>query len=241
MIAEAINRILELSEPHTIQTAYRTYSDKKLYTVEDEQRAEPLEVSSLTGLVEYIRDFKEDRKKDLGYIVHVVSPTCVRLESALDNDRARETLMLAKAELPRIPFEQYIDNQTMLIAVLSMFVDDDATDRAAVLKFAGTVTKGSVKEYDDDGVTQKATIKQGVASKVEAIVPSPCVLRPYRTFLEVQQPASRFIFRMREGLRDDIESALFPADGGAWRMEARNSIRDYLKKELDGLDVTVIA
>ena len=174
-------------------------------------------------------------------MVHVVSPTRVEMISALDSDRMRETLVVVNAETPKIPFGTYIDNEQMLIAVQSMFVDDDDTDKALLLKFAGTTTTGSVKEYGDDGVTQKATIKVGVASKTEAIVPSPCALRPYRTFIEIEQPLSEFIFRMRQGRGDDIESALFEADGGAWKNEARKRIKDYLTEQLEGTGVTVIA
>ena len=120
-------------------------------------------------------------------------------------------------------------------------MNDETTDIAAVLKFAGSVSAGSIKEYGDDGVTQKATVRQGVASKAEAIVPSPCTLRPFRTFPEVEQPASRFIFRMKEGRGETVESALYEADGGAWKDEAMENIRVYLEAKLEGTGVIVIS
>lgn len=61
-------------------------------------------------------------------------------------------------------------------------------DRDLILKFAGTVENGTIAQYGDDGVTQKATVKTGIASKGDAIVPNPVRLRPYRTFIEVEQP-----------------------------------------------------
>lgn len=240
MIAAAIDKILDLAKPITVRVNNEEFSTVSLKRVPKELRADPLEVATLTSLVQYITMFKENFKK-VPLLVHVMSPTRVTLTTALDGDRDRETLMIVKAELPRIPFDDYIDNERMLITVQSMFIDDPDTDRAAVLKFAGTVTSGSIKAYDDDGVTQKATIKQGVASKAEAIVPSPCVLRPFRTFPEVEQPASTFIFRMRDGVRDNVESALFEADGGAWKNQARENIRAYLAEQLKGSNVTVIS
>ena len=114
-------------------------------------------------------------------------------------------------------------------------------DRELVLKFAGTVENGTVAQYSDDGVTQKATIKTGIASKGAAIVPNPVRLAPYRTFLEVDQPESLFIFRMKERA-DEINCALFEADGGAWQMEAMQNIKSYLQEELKELDqFTIIA
>jgi hypothetical protein len=238
MIAKAIDKILDIARPIAIAVAGEQYSTVPLTRIQKDLRAEPLEAATLTGLIMYIKNFKENLK-DTPLLVHVVSPTRVELTTALDRDRKRETLMIVHAETPRIPFGSYIGNEKMLITVQSMFIDDPETDRAAVLKFAGTVTSGSIKEYGDDGVTQKATIKQGVASKAEGIVPSPCVLRPFRTFAEVEQPASKFIFRMRD-TRDEVEAALFEADGGAWKNEARENIRKYLEKQV-GVLVTVIS
>lgn len=241
MIAKAIDKILDLARPAIVTVNDNQYGTVPLSRVAKEFRAEePLDVATLSSLVRYIKDFNENFKDFTPLLLHVVSPTRVELTTALDSDRRRETLMIAEAEIPRIPFGKYIDNEQMLITVQSMFIDDPETDRAAVLKFAGTVTSGSIKEYGDDGVTQKATIKQGVASKAEGIVPSPCVLRPFRTFTEVEQPASRFIFRMRDEGRDVVEAALFEADGGAWKNEARENIRKYLAEQVGAL-VTVIS
>lgn len=213
MIAKAIDRILGLSEPHTEIIDDIVYCDKHMEPLDTECRAKSLHVHTLRSIVQYCMSLPQDRK-NIPYIVHVIDPVHVQLVSCLDGDRKREVLMDAIAEVPDIPFGRYIDNEQMLITVQSMFADDPESDKASVLKFAGTVTSGSVKEYGDDGVTQKATIKQGVSSKAEAIVPSPCILRPFRTFAEVEPPASRFIFRMREGRGDTVESALFEADGG---------------------------
>lgn len=58
---------------------------------------------------------------------------------------------------------------------------------------------------------------------------TPAKLRPYRTFLAVEQPASLFILRMREG----GQCALFEADGGLWRETARQNIRNYFEYELE--------
>lgn len=240
MIAEAIDKILSLQQPITVKVNGEEYSTVRLNRVPKEMSADPIEVSTLSSLVKYVREFKET-KKQVPYMAHIVSPTRVELISGLDGDRVREKLMVVNAETPKIPFGSFIENEKMLIAVQSMFIDDPDTDRAAVLKFAGTVTSGSIKAYDDDGVTQKATIKQGVASKAEAIVPSPCVLRPFRTFSEVEQPASSFIFRMKEDRSEEIFSALYEADGGAWRNQARENIRVYLEEQLAGTGITVIA
>ena len=120
------------------------------------------------------------------------------------------------------------------------FLEDPESDRALVLKFAGTVDDGTVSQYSDDGISQKATIRTGIASKGDAIVPNPVKLRPYRTFHEVQQPISEFIFRMKSD--DGVWCALFEADGGAWENVAMKNIKEYLEVELaDYPNFTIIS
>ena len=113
-------------------------------------------------------------------------------------------------------------------------MDDPGTDRELLLKFSGAVENGTVAEYGDDGVTQKVTVRQGIASKTDAIVPNPVRLRPYRTFIEVDQPVSEFIFRMKDS--HEICCALFEADGGAWKNEAMENVKEYLQEALADLE-----
>ena len=120
----------------------------------------------------------------------------------------------------------------------SKFVDDETTNKELILKFAGTVEDGTIAQYGDDGVTQKATVKTGISSKSDAIVPNPVYLRPFRTFIEVEQPASNFIFRMDN--KCGVTCALYEADGGAWEMEAMQNIKAYLEDALDGMEHFIV-
>ena len=175
-------------------------------------------------------------------IIQVVDPETVVLFSQLNEERYREKMVVVKARIPDFRFDTYMDQENFCINLQSKFIDDPDTDRALILKFAGTMEAGTIAEYGDDGVTQKATVKTGIASKGEAIVPNPVKLRPYRTFLEVEQPASEFIFRVKQNKYDGISCAIFEADGGAWKIAATSSIKDYLQFELSGLDqFTVIS
>lgn len=73
------------------------------------------------------------------------------------------------------------------------------------------------------------------------IVPNPVILRPYRTFLEVEQPESKFIFRIKEGRDGTPMFKLIEADGGLWKYEAVASIKAFLKERIDSnLDIAII-
>lgn len=62
----------------------------------------------------------------------------------------------------------------------------------------------------------------------EIIVPNPVILRPCRTFTEIEQPYSPFILRVADGPK----AALFCADSGAWKLEDIKKIKEYLSQKL---------
>lgn len=190
--------------------------------------AKEIRMGTLTSLVDYIKgniDTMADRM-----VIHVESPEEVSLFSRLNEKREREYLVTVNAQVPEFKYGKFIGHEEFCINVQSKFLDDPQTDKDLILKFAGTVEQGSVAEYGDNGVTQKATVRTGIASKADAVVPNPVKLRPYRTFMEVEQPVSEFIFRMAES--QGITCALFEADGGAWKNTAMKNIKDYLEFEL---------
>ena len=207
----------------------QVYSNKTLNMLHKYRpMAEPIEMSTLTSLVDYIKGNIDTMADHM--IVQVESPEHVFLFSQLNEDRSREYLVKVKAQVPTFEYERFIEHEVFCINVQSKFLNDPDTDKDLILKFAGTVEQGSVAEYGDNGVTQKATVRTGIASKADAVVPNPVKLRPYRTFMEVEQPVSEFVFRMAENR--GISCALFEADGGAWKNAAMKNIKDYLEFEL---------
>ena len=239
MIKEALQYIVGLgkAEEHVINGA--CYSDKPLHRIDTYYpKADAIEMHTLTSLVDYIKSEVDEMPPRM--IVEVKSPTEVELYSQLDPNRDRESLVVASARVPGFEFDRFVEHEKFCINLQSKFLKSD--DRELILKFAGTVEAGSVSEYGDDGVTQKATIKTGLASKGDAIVPNPVCLRPYRTFLEVEQPESAFVFRMKQDNYGSVMCAVFEADGGAWKMDATQAIKEYLQRELDGMpQFTVIS
>lgn len=241
MIKEALQYLVELgkAEEHTINGD--TYSDKPLHRIDMYiPKANAIEMHTLTSLVDYIKSDVDTMSEKM--IVEVESPTKVNLYSQLDYNRDREKLVSVSARVPEFSFNNFMDQEKFCINLQSKFIDDPQTDRSLILKFAGTVEVGTVADYGDDGITQKATVKTGIASKGDAIVPNPVKLRPYRTFLEVEQPISEFIFRMKQDKYDGINCAIFEADGGAWQIAATKAIKEYLQFELaDMTQFTVIS
>ena len=216
-LRNAMEYIAEQAAPHVVEINGDTYTDKRM------MRAEPIQMRTLTSLLDYISSNVDELDACRKYMVHVTSPTRVDLVSCLNFDRMRETLAIVEAQIPEFSYDTYMDHERFLIALQAKFLPGD--DRELLLKFAGTVESGTVAQYGDDGVTQKATVKSGISSKTDAIVPNPVILAPYRTFLEVEQPESSFIFRMRDSDRGGVSCALF---------EAMSDVAAYIIKQLSG-------
>lgn len=236
MIEQALKYLVNLGESKmNIREVKLPDGTVQIYSNKDLKRlskhipmAKTIEMGTLSSLVDYIRgniDTMADRM-----IVQVKSPEEVYLFSQLNEERCREYLVKVTAQVPGFRYGMFIDHEEFCINVQAKFINDTETDKELILQFAGTVEQGSVAEYGDNGVTQKATVRTGIASKTDAIVPNPVKLRPYRTFMEVEQPVSEFIFRMKE--ERGIACALFEADGGAWKNTAMQNIKKYLEFEL---------
>ncbi|KEH91658.1 hypothetical protein Z962_p0034 (plasmid) [Clostridium botulinum C/D str. BKT12695] len=233
---EALEYLVGLGEEKEIlvETEQGLFTTRNLKRVEI-PRAETLTVSTLTGFVDYIKSSIDMLPENL--LIQVKSHDECRLYSPLNSDREREEFIQAEAILPNnIRYDQFIDTERFNIMLQSSFVN--IGDKEVLLKYTGLVQDEAVKSIGDDGVSQQVTVKTGVASVGQAVVPNPVKLAPYRTFPEVEQPISEFIFRMKEG----PSAAIFESDGGAWRNQAIQNIKEYLKKELQGLDkVKIIA
>lgn len=229
MKRDTLELILDLKEPilNTINNA--TYSDKQLIRIK-EPTAEAVKATTLTALVDYIKSGL-DKKSSENLIIHITSPAHVSFKSELNNDRARETYMECVALLPNnIHFGSFMGTEEFNIMLQSSFVDTE--DKGSLLKVTGLIQEKLIKEVGDDGISQAATVKTGITRVDDVIVPNPVTLAPYRTFPEIEQPASRFIFRMRSG----PQAALYEADGGAWRNEAMAGIKAWLEVKLYSIE-----
>lgn len=195
---------------------------------------DPIEVKSLDGLISYVNDLSEADEAKVAAIV-VKSHSLVQVVGHADSVTGdRQVFIQAKAEVPEFSFGSYIDRERFQIAIASKFLQTD--NRNKLIQVLGQVSEDSVKQTDDDGISQTVTVKTGITLKGEVVVPSTIVLAPYRTFVEIDQPESEFLIRMRSN--SSLECALFEADGGAWKLEARNSIKEYLSV-LEGVPILV--
>lgn len=239
MIKEALQYIVSGMTGRTVTEFGQVFTSEKLEVL-PQARPAALTVHNLSGLCDYIA-FDFDKQPPV--LIQVESPTEVNVYSTFNRDMKRNHLLRAEALLPKIGFEQFLSLEAFNVLLQSCFVPTDY--RAAVLAVVGNVTENNVTNIGDDGVTQQVTAKAGIATVDNIKVPNPVFLKPFRTFVDIEQPESQFVFRMRRGNGDSPTAALFEADGGAWKLAAIHSIRDYLTNtladEVESGRVTIIA
>lgn len=231
-LRDAIDYLVDLAEeakePKVVDIAGKTYCDKSLRRYDKEEKADPLTATSLNSLLDYINGKSDELREPM--IIHVESPTSVRLISGLDKERDREELFRVITNPNGFVFDSYYDQERFIINMQTAFQQSKET--ALILTVAGNVENKTIANYGDDGTSQKATISKGIAGKEDVIVPNPVTLKPYRTFLEVDQPESKFIFRIGEERDGSPVFKLVEADGGIWKYDAVDRIKAFIREKL---------
>jgi len=119
-----------------------------------------------------------------------------------------------------LPFEQ------ALIAVRTRF--QHSADSHYLLGLLSEVSCGAKLTIADNGVATTVVTRKGIDLCENAVIRPIVALKPYRTFQEVDQPESEFHIRISEkGIR------FIEADGGMWKLAARNTVVEYLCTNLE--------
>lgn len=216
----------------------RIFSALPLHPVFHEPRPAALEISTLTGLVDYIESNVDDLNRDT-LLILIEDEAKVSLRTNLWGEKnQRDTLITVRFDLLKpFPFGQWQDPETFNIALRSRFIETEELTK--LVKYVSLIRIENEADLSDDGVTQKATIRRGASGALVGAdlreAPSRLVLKPFRTFAEIDQPESEFLFRLNK----DGSCNLIEADGGAWKNVARLRIKEYLQDKLKGL--TIIA
>jgi len=229
MIKAAIDRLLELGKPERFELQGREYfiaNGRLKGIIPPTQKS--FQVGSLTAISDYFA--KNPDNLTLGeIIVHVASPVSVRLMSPVTEDWLERHAYLEAQSTPKAyPFGRAMDVESFIVALQTYFVSTETTQRLQQL--VSSLSDQTTVDYTDDGIGQEVTAKVGIARLGKVDVPNPVRLAPYRTFHEVAQPESAFVFRIQKAPQGPV-CTLHEADGGNWQQEAVELIRTWLAAE----------
>ena len=192
--------------------------------------------SDLSAIVEIVKREKEKFVRPL--YINIETEKSVSVITSLDAEKDREEPYSAVAEGSKFSFGCGYDYEKFVIAIRSLFVQTE--DTAGLLELLKKVSNVDSVEMEDDGVTQKVVAQQGAMLAVNVKVAPIRKLAPFRTFMEVEQPESEFLFRIDK----NNNFSLYEADGGAWRNKAKKNIRLFfeqaLKEEIATGDIVLL-
>ena len=249
MIKEAIDRILALGLPNYFKDEKTglSYSDKNLALIQPPKLPETLAISTLQGLVDLIAKEFDDIAKSGDVFAHVVSSTSVELVSRMADVYGRQRVWV-RATYPSLvkvfPFGTWLAPENFIILAQSgfqrvMIEKDDGSmtkDLDYVLKIASAISAEAIETSEDDGISQKISTKRGIVLKGQEAVKPLIMLAPRRTFAEIDQPISQFVFRAR--IQDGAAHlAIFEADGGRWHLYAAGAIVEWLDDKLGAIPI----
>lgn len=230
MIKAAIEKILEISLPVTQVIDGRNYV---LYSDHIEEirpcldKVSTIHLSSLDGLIKMV---KTEALKRYSAPIYITIPNHLRVDCFSQPEEKlweqRLTYYVADAtDVPGWEAQTSLKFEEAMIAIRTRF--QESADSLYVLKLLSDITTGSKVTYSDNGIATSVVTKTGVALQSNEPIRPIVSLRPYRTFQEVEQPASQFLIRINERGINFVE-----ADGGMWKLEARKTIKAFLEEAL---------
>lgn len=241
--ASFVKAIQDNAKTEVLMVENREYATKPMFNPPwpDEPRVEALAVDTLTGLCDYVKDaLDRDQLKASELLIHIESATVVRLYSAIKGvNRRRETYIVAEVPGDSFKFNEFLSHWHFMIGLQTLFLDYG--DRTKLMQLVGTIKDEQIRTNRDDGISQTIVAAQGIALNAEVQLPNPVMLKPYRTFAEIDQPPSQFIVRVQASGKGLPQVGLFEGDGGRWNMEAVDGIEEFLKTHVATTGVVILA
>jgi len=206
-------------------------------------RPEPLQVSSLQGVVEYLKQAGPASVIGVGetgnrLMVHIPAYNGVRVLSGLDKiHQSRRCYVTAAVPGNCFAFDRFMPVETFIISVMANFVE--TLPRQEVLAFVSSLQADEQDKTEDDGVSQRVLVKKSVTTVGSAVVPNPVELQPYVTFPDIDQPTQTYVFRIKKQKDQPITCALFEVASRTWEISTVYEIRNYFRAKVP--DVIVIS
>jgi hypothetical protein len=230
MITEALKYLQEQFSPTIKEVGGKTFSDTTF--TEIKPAPQPLhghfEVTTLGALRDLINSDVESLAASNLPLIHIVNHQEVHLLTGISDEHGRRrTFAKAKpASYKGFVFDTWYTLEQFRVGIQAHFAS--TADREYLLGIASKVTDGEILVSEDDGVSQQVEMKAGLALKGSEKLRARVTLAPFRTFPEVDQPQSEFIFRAQKSDKGP-QLALFEADGGKWKVAAVENIAFRLR------------
>ena len=234
---DAIDRIVDLANPDIMGIDGVSYLIDKSGTNYKQVRPDidlpdTLTVSSLSAFIALMKSESGGMTQTNG-VTYVFANKYDTVECytmpLVENREERLKLFVAHAtDIPGWEHKEPLPFESAMIAMRTRF--EHTQDVDYLLMLLSNITNGAKVTYTDNGIATSVVTQKGPALQSNQEIKPIVDLKPYRTFQEIEQPTGKFHIRvMEKGI------AFIEADGGMWKLKARQTIRDYLIAELEDL------
>lgn len=230
MLKEFIEHIQNTTQPQIVEkdgVTFVVYAGKAPHQLRpDIDHPDTLPLHSLDALVKLVRT--EASKAETPLYITIPDHLTVRCFGQPQPDARFLRQVYYEAKATDVPGfrDGFREQEKAIIELRSRFAPSEGVDY--LLDLLSRISKDSNVATTDNGVSQTVEARQGIALKTMEPLKPRVPLRPFRTFQEVEQPESEFLLRMDE----DGNIGLFEADGGMWKLKARQTVKAFLEEQL---------
>lgn len=191
---------------------------------------ETITTNSLSGLVEMVKTviINNDLKKTIPLIVNV-DVNNIKVTTSHDVAGKYDLIIEGNPLLPILSLGHSQSVEELIIKLSTAFIETNNTT-----KFIESISNLRIVEeveFDDNGIGQTVTAKKGAQVNQKYTVTPIVKLKPIRSYAEIEQVESKFLFRVNQ----TGSVTLHEADGGQWRYEVQKRIAEYLNNNLKEL------
>lgn len=197
-----------------------------------------IRANSLTGLMEFVKTTVQESDNLRFPLLISINVNTIQVFTSLADDKSREMILEVNPLVPDLQLGYGISVEEMIILLSTAYVPTDNTEK--FISSISTLRMVEEVEFSDNGIGQTVTAKQGASvNKVYEVQPI-VKLKPIRTYAEIDQVESKFLFRVNK----NGSVKLIEADGGQWKYEVQTRIAEclfeYLKDYITAGTVRII-
>lgn len=230
MLKAMIEKIENMAGPKVYHIGEEDFASQELVRVEPKKDfPRPICLTGLDSVCKMVRNEAADLFPEDQILIQVADYLTVKVFTTLDGEMDRYKLYTCEADTPQVRSNVFMAHEEAVVQLRSLYIPNE--DLTYLLKLLSGISTESKVTSNDNGVSQTVEAKSGVALTASVEVRPYVNLQPFRTFLEVNQPESLFLLRLKEG----GNVGLFEADGGVWKLEATRNIAGYFEEHLKDL------
>ena len=230
MLKAMIEKIENMAGPKVYHIGEEDFASQELVRVEPKKDfPKSICLTGLDSVCKMVRNEAADLFPEDQILIQVADYRTVKVFTTLDGEMDRYSLYICEADTPRVRSNGFMTHEEAVVQLRSLYIPNE--DLTYLLKLLSGISTESKITSNDNGVSQTVEAKSGVALTASVEVRPYVNLQPFRTFLEVNQPESLFLLRLKEG----GNVGLFEADGGVWKLEATRNIAEYFEEHLKDL------